>query len=266
MRGATHLLLLVLMSALAMVSLGCTTSDDDDNDSADDDDTGDDDAGDDDDGLCDPEAVECVDDIILDLSLHDDKVSEGATTSTADGDSFVSIVDATAGGYQNAADNPFIYLRFDEGGLTKVNIDDETALESQEWHVAARRFIIRLNGGSSGPSCVAAHTYPEMTYDGLTEVPDGTVYSEDDYYSMDCTLINDSSGLEGSPQVVLSPWWHYQDCVATTGVPALIELDDGRVVRFVVEAYYESNQDNCNDNHMPGTTSAMYTWRWGFVN
>ncbi len=254
MRAALYLLLAGLSGVLTLT--GCPTTDDDDS------------AGDDDDAAgeaCEPEDVPCVDDIILDLSLHDDKVADVEVSTTADGDDFVSVVDATAGGYNQAANNPFVYMAFTDEGLEHVEIDDETALESQEWHIAARRFIIRLNGGSSGPSCVGARTFPEMDYDDLTEEPAGTTYFMDDYYSADCTIINDSSGLPGSPQVVLGPWWHYQDCVATTGVPALIQLDDGRLVKLVVEAYYAENQDNCNDNSTPGTTSAYYTWRWSFV-
>jgi hypothetical protein len=38
-----------------------------------------------------PADVVCVDDLILDLSLHDDQVSEGAVTTDADGDDFVTM-------------------------------------------------------------------------------------------------------------------------------------------------------------------------------
>jgi hypothetical protein len=250
-------LLLLLFGAFALALIGCPTGDDDDSSSADDDD--------DDVEACEPVDVACEDDIILDLSLHDDKIADGVVDTETDGDDFVSVVDATAGGFGQSANNPFVYLKFDDDGLTQVEIDDETALESQDWDVAARRFIVRVNSGSSGPSCVKARTFPELDYEDLDTVPDGTTYFEDDFYSADCTIINDSSGLEGSPQVVLGPWWHYQDCVATTNTPALIQLADGRVVRWVVEAYYETGQDGCNNNGASGTNSGMFTWRWGFV-
>jgi hypothetical protein len=257
MRAAIRPTLHGLLGLLALALVGCPDSRDDD------------DAADDDDSValddCEPEDVQCVDDIILDLSLHDDKVADVEVSTTTDGDDFVSHVDATAGGYNEAANNPFVYMRFEQDGLTQVEIDDETALESQEWHIAARRFIIRLNGGSSGPSCVGARTFPEMDYEDLTEVPDGTSYNTDAYYTGDCTIINDSSGLPGSPQVVLGPWWSYTDCVSTTGTPALIELQDGRVVRFMVEAYYETGQEGCNNGAGGGTNSGTFTWRWGFV-
>jgi hypothetical protein len=212
-----------------------------------------------------PTEVGCVDDLILDLGLHGDKVSEGELTNEPDGDSFITRVDATAGGFGASAENPWIYVRFTEDGAERVDIDDETALESMDWHIAAKRFLLRLNGGSSGPSCVGAAPFLEREYESLTEVPEGTRFVQDDFMSADCTVINDSSGLPNSPQVALSPWWSYPGCVATTGVPFLLQLDDGRVVRFVVESYYATNQDVCNEQGSPGTGSANYTWRWAFV-
>jgi hypothetical protein len=213
-----------------------------------------------------PVDVGCVDDLILDLSLHDDQVSEGAVTTDADGDDFVTDVDATGGGYNTATQNPWVYLKFTDDGAEKVEIDDETALESMDWDLAARRFILRLNGGSSGPSCVGAATFMESTYDELTEIPDGLSYAFDDYYTSDCTLINDSSGLPDNPQVVLGAWWEYPGCVATTGHPHLIQTADGRVVKFVVEAYYQTGQEDCNTSGIPGEDSANLSFRWTWMN
>jgi hypothetical protein len=213
-----------------------------------------------------PADVVCVDDLILDLSLHDDQVSEGAVTNNAEGDDYVTAVDATAGGYNNATQNPWVYLKFTDDGAEKVEIDDETALESMDWDLAARRFILRLNGGSSGPSCVGAATFMESSYDELTEIPDGLSYAFDDYYTSDCTLINDSSGLPDNPQVVLGAWWEYPGCVATTGHPHLIQTADGRIVKFVVEAYYQTGQEDCNTSGIPGEDSANLSFRWTWMN
>jgi hypothetical protein len=264
-----------LALCLALFVAGCPATDDDDDsavtDDDDDDATADDDdatAGDDDDTIytgCDPADVPCLDDLILDLSLHDDKVSEGEVQNTADGDDWVSTVDATAGGFNMATENPFIYLRFDDDGLSRVDIDDETALESMEWHIAARRYIIRLNGGTSGPSCVGAAPQFGSTYADVTEVPAGTTFDMDASYDGDCNMIDDGSGLDGSPDTALTPWWNYGSCVATTGVPFLVELNDERVIKLEIEAYYQSGQDDCNGSGTPGNTSAMYTWRWAFV-
>ena len=213
-----------------------------------------------------PVEVDCIDDLILDLSLHDDKVSEGDVVTEFDGADFVTAIDATAGGFNNAAQNAWVYLKFTDDGAEKVEIDDETALESMDWDLSARRFILRLNGGSSGPSCVGAATFMESSYDELTEIPDGLTYGEDDYYTSDCTLINDSSGLPDNPQVVLGAWWEYPGCVATTGYPHLIQTADGRVLKLVVEAYYATGQENCNASGTPGSDSANLSVRWTWMN
>ncbi len=266
-----------LALVLAFSVAGCPSGDDDDDDSStlddDDDATADDDdddaTADDDDAtadICDPDDVPCLDDLILDLSLHDDKAASGNVENSADGDGWVSTVDATAGGMGQSSANPFVYLRFDDDGLTQVEIDDETALESQEWHIAARRYILRLNGGTSGPSCVGASPQYGSAYADITEVPAGETYEMDASYDDDCNMIDDGSGLEGSPDTALTPWWNYSGCVATSDVPFLIQLDDERVVKFWAEAYYASGQDDCNDSGAPGNTGAMFTWRWSFLD
>jgi hypothetical protein len=210
--------------------------------------------------------IACVDDIISDLSLHDDKEApEGSVVTDVDGDDFVTTIDATAGGFGNETANAWTYLKFTERGAEQVQINDEKALESTKWHLAARRFILRLNGGSSGPSCVGAVPFLEDDYEDMTAVVEDLEYTYDDYYTDNCTLINDSSGLEGSPQVALSPWWEYPGCVATTATPFQVQLEDGHVIKLVVEQYYGVNQDVCNDQGLAGSDSAMITMRWTFL-
>lgn len=212
-----------------------------------------------------PTDLACVDEIISDLSLHDDLVSEGKVKNNADGADFVTDIDATAGGFGNEAQNPWVYVKFTETGAERVDIDDETALESMDWDLAARRFILRLNGGSSGPSCVGAAPFLEKTYDELA-LTDGVSYQMDAFYPADCSaLINDSSGLEGSPQVALSAWWSYPGCVATTGTPFQVQLADGHVLKLVVEQYYATGQDDCNSSNVPGSDSGNLRIRWTFL-
>lgn len=218
-------------------------------------------------GVCtEPVELDCVDELLQDLSLQDDKTSNGAVETTAEGDDFVTTVDASAGGFGNETKNAWTYVRFTATGAEKVEIDDETALVSMDWHIAARRFILRLNGGSSGPSCVGASAFFEKDYSELTSVPEGLEFVSDAYYTHSCDLINDSSGLEGSPQVALAPWWEYPGCVKTTDVPFLIQLDDGSVLRFAVEQYYETGQETCNASGNPGQGGGAFVWRWAWVD
>ena len=207
----------------------------------------------------------CVDELILDLALHGDKISEGEIENIQEENDFVTYVDASAGGYTQASSNPWIYIKFTPEGAQKVAIDDETALESMEWDLSFKRYIIRLNGGSSGPSCVGSATLLETSYDEIDTIPEGIIFVEDDFYTSDCTLINDSSGLPNSPQVALGSWWTYPGCVATSMYPHLIQLADGNTIKIVVEAYYGAGQDVCNTTGNMGTDSAQISLRWQYL-
>lgn len=210
--------------------------------------------------------VACFDDMLVDLSLQTD-VSDGAVSNEADGNDWVSEVDATAGGFEAAASNPWVYLRFTDAGLERVDIDDLTSLDSMDWHLAAHRFKLRLNGGSGGPSCVTAAPLVDGVYAEVTLADaEGATFFEDDFYTASCDLINDSSGLPGSPQVALGPWWSYPGCVATTGTPFLVRLDTGRILKLEVEKYYSSGQNACNSTGAAGSGSGEYTFRWSFLN
>jgi HmuY protein len=214
-------------------------------------------------------AIECTDQIILDLTLHDDLVADDAdVTTTTDGDDFVTYVDATAGGYGNETENPWVYVKFTAEGAERVDIDDETALESMDWDMALRRFIIRLNGGDSGPSCVGVASLFETEYgdvDTSDTFIDALSFEVDDYYTSDCSLINDSSGLPNSPQVAMGAWWTYESCVQTSGRPQIIQLADGHVLKLVVEEYYAEDQDVCNSTGSGGSDSANITMRWQMI-
>ena len=133
--------------------------------------------------LCpDLEQLPCEDDIVADLLTESDEISDGQVTTTTDGDDLVTIVDATAGGMNQAASNPWVYVRFDAEGASRVDIGDEDALESADWHVALRRYHIRLNGGDGGPSCVGSAKMAAYDYADLTEEPSGVDYQLEDFY------------------------------------------------------------------------------------
>jgi hypothetical protein len=214
--------------------------------------------------LC-PEPVPppCLDQMIMDLSLHDDLVSDGAVTNTLDGTDFLTVVDATAGGFGNDSEHPWVYVRFDAAGATRVDIDDETALGSQAWHLALRRSQLRLNGGDGGPSCVGTDARSTSEYAEITAIPADAEYLLEDFYSPTCDLVLEENGLY--PDYVLGGWWDYGACVETTMLPYVIQLDDGQVLKLVVEAYYETGQEDCNDDGSPGTNSGVITLRWSFL-
>jgi hypothetical protein len=217
-----------------------------------------------------PTAVPCSDEVILQMSLKK-TATDGAVASTADGAGFRSTIDATAGGLDPT--ESYTYARFAESGLEKVDISDEDALDSMDWDIAFRRFVVRINSGHSGPSCVAAARVPDKygTYDDLASAPADLTYHTDDYFTPpdSCQLIPDGSGLMGSPATALSTYWTYPGCVAMSDFVYVVELANGKHVKLQVQRYYsEAVQEQCDTTGkipMSNTGSGNFEIRWAFL-
>jgi hypothetical protein len=76
------------------------------------------------------------------------KVSTGAVQVTTAGDVTAGTIDATAGGVDNAADNPYVYV--DLRNAMKVAINDLDARTNTSWDIALKRSSLRTNGGDTG--------------------------------------------------------------------------------------------------------------------
>lgn len=204
---------------------------------------------------CMPTTVSCTDQQVSDLALFA-TVNMATVDNTADGGGWVSHIDATAGGLTPT--KSFVYAKFTDTGLLRVDISDEAAFNSMDWDIAFRRFVIRLNSGISGPSCVtAARTAANTDYAALSSVPTGLEYRTEEYYSTpDCTLIPDGSGL-GSPGTALQSFWMYQSCVQMTGNVFVVKTRDGKQLKLQVRDYYSPTvQDKCNaDGQQPAGAS-----------
>lgn len=217
---------------------------------------------------CMPVDPSCQDQSISMLDFFD-TVSPAAITEegTASGE-FLSMIDATGGGMTPTMS--YVYARFTETGLVKVEISDEDALLSTDWDIAFRRFIIRLNSGVSGPSCVqAGRTAPGTTFDTLTTVPETLSYRTEEYLTgATCDLVPDGSGL-GSPATALSSFWTYPGCVRMTGNVYVVRPASGRHVKLEVVGYYPlANQEMCQTTDMVPIPSGggQVRVRWAFMD
>ena len=217
--------------------------------------------------LCGPEALQCIDEMILDLGLNE-VVTSGEVSNTRDGEDWLTFVDATAGGLPNQATNPWVYLRFTPSGAQRVDIDDLEALDSEVWHIAVKRFGIRVNSGVSGPSCVGVAALPIGTYDAIEERPDEDAFAFERFYDEGCNLLSDEDDDGGflSPPYLLRPWWSYPGCVATTLQPFVLELPEGTAIKLLIEAYYGMGQETCNSSGVMGQEPANFTWRWKYLD
>jgi hypothetical protein len=192
-----------------------------------------------------------------------DDLGTRAIVNKPEGEGFVSEVDASAGGFDPP--EAFVYARFTPSGLERVEIGDLAALGSTKWDLAFRRYLVRLNSGVSGPSCVVGAALPAGTeYDGVGAVPAGVDYRAEAYYDQACQMVVDGSGLN-SPGTVLSSYWKYAGCVQMTGRVYLLRLADGREIKLTVTAFYAPQaQETCNSTGaVPmGTPGARISLRW----
>ncbi|MGK4000392.1 HmuY family protein [Sorangium sp. So ce1024] len=219
-------------------------------------------------GCAEPTLVPCEDDVFQQMNLQD-TVAPGEIRNEPDGAGFRSFIDATAGGAFASEPEAYVYARFTDGGLEKVELSDEDALGSMDWDIAFRRYIVRINSGHSGPSCVtAARLAGTPDYDALTESPADPRLRRDEYFTESCDLIPDGSGL-GAPATALSSYWTYPGCVKMTGLVYVLALADGRKLKLTVTHFYNDEaQAQCQEAGMVpmgDNGSANFQVRWAFL-
>jgi hypothetical protein len=232
--------------------------------------------------LCEAREVRCQEASVAELRLFEEPAPGGLITEegTVDGE-FLTHVDATArpmGG--TVPTTSYVYARFTDAGLEQVAVGDEAAFESLDWDIALRRFVIRLNSGVSGPSCVVGARVPPIggappTFEAVTRVPEGLSFFEEAYFTEtapgSCVLVNDGSGLPGAPDTVLAGYWRYGSvgCLQMTGNVYVIALRNGRYVKLEVVGYYSpANQARCQMDMAPEMPSGAgnVRLRWAFID
>ena len=201
-----------------------------------------------------------------------DTVNPDPITEEGAAPQFRSLIDARAGG--SSSTRSFIYMSFTDQGLQKRDLSDEAAFTSLDWDIALRRYVLRLNSGVSGPSCVeAARTAPGTSFDALTQVPANLSWRTEEYFTPPamaggmCTYVPDTSGI-GAPGTALSSFWTYQNCVQMTGNVYVVRTRTGRYVKLQVLSYYSpTEQDTCDTmSTVPAQNSAaLVRIRWGFI-
>ena len=213
-------------------------------------------------------AVPCSEQSIDRLNLLTTASTTEMYEETAPAGEFHTYVDARAGGLN--VNQSYTYARFTQDGLARVSIDDQSALSAHGWDIAFRRYYIRVNSGTSGPSCVSVARLPDGTrFEDVTSVAEGLSFEKDAWYTETCEFIPDNSGLSG-PTMALSSFWSYTGCIKMSGDVYVIRLADGRHVKFEVTSYYDlpvQQHCNANDSLPSGTPSgaAQLRVKWAFL-
>ena len=196
----------------------------------------------------------------------DATVTPGVISDAVSGDKFHPHVDASVGGFN--ASKGYVYAKFTDNGLQKVDISDDESFDSMDWDIAFHRFIIRLNSGTGGPSCVtAARTAPNTAFADAA-VADNLTFNQEQFMSPDtCDIIADGSGLPNAPGTVLQGYWQYssQQCLQMTNNVYVLELANGHHVKLQVTNFYDdAAQSQCNSDGTlaPNHQSAQMQFDW----
>ena len=214
---------------------------------------------------CSSTPVACSDQALLDLGLKADVNSDGIT-NTPDGTGWISLVNASGGGFTPS--KSYVYAIFTDEGLAQMPFGDEMALTNAQWDIGFRRFVIRLNGGDSGPSCVSAAIAGGASFESVTAASATGVAEMDSFLDDSCTFVDDGSGLNTSPKTAMSSFYAYASCVRMTGSVFVLTLADGRKVKAQVLGYYQqdSAQAACQaGTPQQGAAGGYIKLRWAFL-
>jgi hypothetical protein len=171
------------------------------------------------------------------LGLVDARAEAEVTVLETNGSERTVYVDASAGGFGEQDMSPWVYVSLATG--TRVEIGDMEALESADWDVAFKRFVLRNNSGDSGPGQGGALRIG-LPFDtvNLETLGDRELPTEA-WFDADCNLTQDDSG---APVTTFSGWSEY-DQAAHVLTPApdvtyLVSGGTGKLYKLAILDYY----------------------------
>jgi hypothetical protein len=178
------------------------------------------------------------------------KVSAGQVGSTGAG-TITTTIDATAGGFGASAGEPFVYLSFTGGAAAKVSLADPDSFASSDWDLAFKRYVIRANGGDSGPGGVAVAKVDAASLAEVTAVPTPSNFLDDQFATDACVLVMDQLG---APITAVGEWYIANGMTLTPKpVVHVVKLRDGSHIKLRIVSYYGGQG---------GTQSGYFTVEW----
>ena len=169
-----------------------------------------------------------------------DMVSSGdALTLENAGGVATLFIDASAGGIQNQAINPWIYVDFE--GLARVDVTDVTADADTTWDLAIKRPILRTNSGDGGYAGSGGAVRLTKAFDEVTEADAAATFETEIWFDEKCNLYTDPTGAIAT---TFDGWYDYDNGTVSPGAGTwLIRGGDGvSVFKLEVLDYY-SNPD-----------------------
>lgn len=162
--------------------------------------------------------------------------AQNETTTQGENGDFQTIIDATAGGAFSTEPHDFTYYSFSAKEV--LEITDEQASSSNEWHVAFKRSEIRLNGGVSGPGRISGLN--------LTDGPDVIAMETfDDITASD--IPERDSFLSDGPAFAINQWYTYDSVshiISAAGHVYELRTANGLSAKFVVDSLEDAGRSD----------------------
>lgn len=164
-------------------------------------------------------------------------------------------VDASAGGFQGAAMNPWVYL--DLATATRVDIDDPASFTDSSWDIAIKRVAWRANSIDSGPGMAGVAWLDGATFENVTlqDAMAATIVQEDWFDDM-CAYETDQTGALVTS---FGTWYDYNgqtmQVAPKAGVYVVQGADGSAYYKLQILDYY------ANSDGTSGMTSGRYVLR-----
>lgn len=142
-----------------------------------------------------------------------DAVAGPSITASEDADVTTLTVDASAGGVQGQATEPYVYL--DLATLQQVEISDTASFTDGSWWIAFKRSSIRINGGDSGPGPLLMTSVEGSFEDAAAPGPQGE-WLTDDFVSDTCEVDANERGIVTT---AFGDWYDYDFTTHTVQAP-----------------------------------------------
>ncbi len=173
------------------------------------------------------------------LSLVDSVATATVSVLESNGAELVLYVDATAGGIDGQDKNPWVYVSLATGDV--VGLTDLEALTSFDWDLGFKRFVIRTNGGDSGPGQGGAFRVA-LAWDDVDASTLGTrMPLVEDWFDDDCNLTVDADTNELI--TTFSGWSEYDQAthvLAPADAVYLTRGADGTLYKVAILDYYST--------------------------
>lgn len=179
-----------------------------------------------------------------------DKVSTGEVKIISDmGGVKTLFVDATAGGFSGAKNNPYTYVKFATGA--RVDITDKEAFTSLEWDLALKRASLHTNSGDAGLGKGGAGFKAGAAFDSLTPA-DESLAKPEKWFDAECQPSLDATG---TIETSFKGWYSYEDTgMRVTPKPGVFVVKGaaGDLYKVEITSYYGTSTGGM------GTASASY--------